>query len=218
MRNILKISLALVLLTLGTTAFSQSIGIRGGLSLSNLFAENNSGTISDDFLHKVGYHGGIVLDFNITNTFSIESGLMIESKGFRTEGNFGGITSDYALNLTYLDIPLTLKASTDNKIVNFYGILGPYVGAGLFGNEKGETVVLGVKTEFNDPIQWGTTQDDEARRLDYGLMIGAGVELGSIQLGLSYAHGLANIAPVQSNGRRQQNRVFRLSAAFLFGE
>lgn len=218
MRNILKISLALALLTLGTAAFSQSIGIRGGLSLSNIYAENNSGTTSDEFLYKTGYHGGIVVDLDITKSLSLESGLMIESKGFRLDNDFGGINSKYALNLTYVDIPLTLKASTDNTFVNFYGILGPYVGVGLFGNEKGETTVLGVKTAFNDPIQWGTTQNDEVRRFDYGLMIGAGVELGSIQLGLSYAHGLANIAPVHDNGLTAQNRVFRLSAAFLFGE
>ena len=122
------------------------------------------------------------------------------------------------LNLIYLDIPLTAKASFDLGGARIYGVFGPYIGMGLSGKNKFEITAMGETETEEEDIKLGSDEDeDDVKRLDFGLTMGAGVEISSIQIGLSYGLGLANISPYTDGGSKISNRVLGISVGYKFG-
>ena len=122
------------------------------------------------------------------------------------------------VNLLYLDIPLSAKASFDLGGTKIYGVFGPYLGFGLSGKSKYEEAFDGETESDEEDIKWGSDEDEsDLKRLDFGLTMGAGVEINSIQIGLSYALGLANISPYTDGGSKINNRVLGLSVGYKFG-
>lgn len=123
------------------------------------------------------------------------------------------------LNIYYLDIPLTAKAIFDVGGSKIYGTFGPYIGMGLSGKIKSEyTGNYETETDEED-INFGSDKDeDDLKRLDYGLTAGVGIELKSIQIGINYNLGLANISSYTDDGNKISNRVLGISVGYKFGE
>lgn len=44
-------------------------------------------------------------------------------------------------------------------------------------------------------VEWGSDENDDFKRLDYGLSAGVGVEFNAVQVGVSYSIGIADIMP-----------------------
>ena len=59
--------------------------------------------------------------------------------------------------------------------------------------------------------------NDELKRLDYGLTMGVGVEINSIQIGITYGLGLANISTYVEYDSKINNRVLGISVGYFFG-
>lgn len=94
----------------------------------------------------------------------------------------------------------------------------PYVGMGLFGMYKTEDTFDGETETDSETIDWGSVKgESDFKRLDYGLTMGAGVEINVIQIGLTYNLGLANISPYSDKGYKRNNRVLALSLGYKFG-
>lgn len=219
MKYLGKLFVVVIAFTMTTELFAQNFGIKAGLNLSNMLVKADDETYSDDFKMNPGFHIGVTAEFPLAEMISFETGLLLSTKGFKIEEEtFFGETYKAAekLNLLYLDIPLTAKATFDLGGAKIYGVFGPYVGMGLSGKTKrvatfdGETV-----TEERD-IQWGSDDESDLKRLDYGLTMGAGVEINSIQIGLTYGLGLANISSVPGRPKIN-NRVLGLSVVYKFG-
>lgn len=200
---------------------AQTIGVRGGLNLANFCVEDDVETYSDDFEMNPGFHVGVTANFPLAGIVSFETGALLSTKGYKYtfEETFEGESSKYDLkmNLLYIDIPLMAKANVDVGGAEVFGALGPYVGVGLSGKYKGETTIMGEKETLEEDVSWGSDEDDDLKRLDYGLMAGIGVEVSNIQLGVYYAYGLANISTMDENGFHMSNRVLSVSAGYLFG-
>ena len=98
--------------------------------------------------------------------------------------------------LSYLDIPLTLKASHDlGEGLKMFGAVGPYIGVGLSGKIKVTAEYQGDTETEEEVVKWGSNEDtDDFKRLDMGLTFGAGVEINSLMIGISYDLGLSNIS------------------------
>ena len=96
---------------------------------------------------------------------------------------------EFKYNLIYLDIPLTAKASFNVGDAKIYGAFGPYIGIGLSGTVKSELSFAGETESDSEIIDWGSDENnDELKRLDYGLTMGVGVEINSIQIGITYEY------------------------------
>lgn len=211
-----------IMLTISMGSYAQIFGVKGGLNLSNLLMKDDEDTYSDDFKMKTGFHAGLTAEFPVTESFSFETGLLLSTKGFRIseEETYLGETETYEgkLNLLYLDIPFTAKAYYDLGGAMIYGVFGPYAGIGLSGKTKVESTYGGESETDEENIKWGSDEaEDDLKRVDFGLTVGAGVELSSVQVGLNYNLGLANISPDTENGNRIKNRVVGLSVGYKFG-
>ena len=227
MKNLVKLFLIVIAIMMATDKFfSQEFGIKAGFNSSNMHIVYDD-MISIDANMKTGFHIGATAEFPLTEIFSLETGLLLSTKGFILKQLFteevDGYNYESKVNLSplYLDIPITAKASFDTGGgTKIYFVFGPYVGIGLSGTIKGEEIISfkdGVTTSYENDIEWGSDIDSDFKRMDFGLIMGAGVELNSIQIGLNYSLGLPNILP-KNNIVKFRNRVLGISVGYKFGE
>ena len=109
MENLTKILMISFLTLLFYQANAQTFEIKGGLNLANMLDKINEETLSTDYSMNPGFHFGLTADFPLNDYLSFEPGLLYTTKGFKFEGF--DVTSK--VNLNYLDIPLSVKASHD---------------------------------------------------------------------------------------------------------
>ena len=225
MKNLVKLFLIVIAIMMATDKlFSQEFGIKAGFNSSNMHVVDDGSIVSEDFNMRTGFHIGATVEFPLTEMFSLETGLLISTKGviskeLLTEEDMG-FNFEYKVNLSplYLDIPVTAKASFDiGGGAKIYGVFGPYAAIGLSGKIKQEESINGATTSEEIDIEWGSDiESSNFKRMDFGLIMGAGVELNSIQIGLNYSLGLANISP-QTNVKIR-NRVLGISVGYRFGK
>jgi len=210
----MKLLLVVIALTTATDLFSQTLGVRAGLNLSNMLMKDDEDTYSDDFKMVPGFHVGATAEFPISDLLSFETGLILSTKGFKVEESGAEIKA----NLFYLDIPLTIKATHDLGGAKIFGALGPYLGMGLSGKYKYEYTSGGTTESDDESVEWGSDEeDDDLKRFDFGLVVGAGVEINVIQIGVFYNLGIANISSYNDDGTKAANRVLGISLGYRFG-
>ncbi len=105
-------------------------------------------TYSDDFNMNPGFHLGATINFPYSDVFSIETGLLLSTKGYNIKGENININ----LNLMYLDIPINAKASFELGDIKMYGLLGPYIGLGISGKNK----IKSDGEKNSESINWGS--------------------------------------------------------------
>lgn len=227
MRKLKTLLIFALMLAMTSEGYSQIFGVKGGLNLANMLVKDE-GKIDTKMI--TGFNLGATAEFPITEMFSFETGLQLSTKGTKRTINLSSHNDyiyEYKAKLTYLDIPLTAKATFDVSGVKLYGVFGPYIGIGLGGQtyEDGEGTKIkwgsyqGTdELDFDDNGNLIYDESDDFKRLDYGLIIGAGVELKAIQIGLTYGLGLANISPDTSDGIKVSNRVLGISVGYRFGK
>ena len=208
---------------MATESFAQRVGIKAGGNMTNMLIKDDEETLSDDFKMKPGFLVGAVCEIPLSDVIYFEPGLLITTKGYKyseSETLFG-ITMDVeqSMNNYYLDIPLNFKAAFEMGDAKIYGAAGPLVGIGLSGKLKSKITGAGLDTDETETIEWGSdAEEDDLKRLDFGVSIGAGVELNALQIGLFYNLGLANISSYTDDGATIQNRGLGLSVAWFFGD
>jgi outer membrane protein W len=219
MKIFTKISMIVLISLFCLQANAQSYGLKAGLNLSNMLNKDDDDTYSNDYKMNPGFHIGAIVDVPFNDLLSFETGLLFTTKGMKYEDEYLGTDLTTKVNLYYLDIPLTLKASYElGEGLKMFGAVGPYVGVGLSGKIKSTTEYLDNETTNDDDIEWGSDEDeDDLKRLDMGLTFGGGVEFNSITIGISYDLGLSNISTYQDYGTTSKNRVLRFSVGYNFG-
>jgi hypothetical protein len=203
MKSSVRLLIYVILLLLSLKSFSQSIGIRAGINLSDFIG---------GIKIKPGFNIGASINLPIREIYSLEPVLLFTEKGFRIIQDMPDLETMDTYNIYYLDIQIPGKASFKAGSTIIYAILGPYIGMGLFGNEKYKSTVSGVKHSDVGTISFGT----DLRRMDYGLVVGTGVKIKSLQIGTSCALGLANIASKYDPSGKVRNIVIDLSAVYFF--
>lgn len=203
MKNCL-IALGTVLLS-SLTAFAQvRVGITAGAQLANIVTSDPGGLRRGD--NKAGLFGGLVLTAPLSGELSVRSQLLYSMKG--TTDDFGGTETSVAVS--YLEVPVLLtngiKAGPGRVLLG----IGPYVGYALNGTV---TATYAGQTQ-SKPVAFG--QDgDQLRRLDIGLRLSAGYELGAgLSVSAFFSRGLRTI--VNDEEIRARNRVFGISLGYLF--
>lgn len=207
MKKTVKLLSFAFVIALSTSSFAQTFGVKAGLNLSNIMVKVNGKKTSDDNKLKPGFNIGGTANFEINDKFSFETGLGLSTKG--STHKVGDIRS--SSNLLYIDIPLTAKMSFDMGGAKLYGILGPYCAIAVAASSKYD------KTSTKIDIGSDKTKDG-LTRFDYGLLVGAGVEIEAIQVGLTYGYGLGNVIPGGDADFKMNNRLLALSVGYRFGK
>lgn len=223
MRTILQ-SFATAGFLLASTFISpaQEVTIVGGMNVSSQLERDDDEVYSDEseVKSRIGGHLGALVNIGISGGLSLETGLMLSTKGDKFVEEEDGDKFIFNYNISYLDLPFTAKYNfSPNDNFQVFGLVGPVLGIALRGVAKDVLVVDGER-EFegynlligNDP------SDDDIKRLDFGMMFGAGVQYDRFRLGLFYNLGLMNISPFDENGYRMKNRAMGISLGYILNK
>lgn len=210
MKKALNALAALLLLAASPAAAQErQLGLKGGASLSTL---NRERTLTGDepFGIRAGMTIGPYLVLPLSNRVAVQLEMLFTEKG----GSLrlidpsivqGTVSTRYKFQ--YLDVPALAR------------IRGPRVmSATLFGF-AGPTLSLRMDARqqlaFSDVGAFGFERDlaNEMKRLDLGVTLGGGAQVGRLVVDLRYTHGLSNVVD-EDNGTALANRGFLVTAGF----
>lgn len=210
-----KLLTALLIVIMVSPAFAQTFSLRAGLNLSNMLVKDDDDNYSDEFEMSPGFHLGGLVEFPINDAFTFETGLLVSTTGFKmkeSDPTFGD--SEMKATIYNLDIPITAKVYIDaGSSAKVYINFGPYIGYALSGKSK---YTFDGDSDTED-INIGSEETDDIKAFDFGIVAGAGVEISSFVVGVSYGLGLANISSYTENGNKISNKVLAISVGYKFG-
>lgn len=174
-----------------------------GMNFSNI-------TKYDDAKALPGFQLGVGMDYGFSESWSLQSGLLLSSKGYKYDAKDAHDYS-YKSRPIYLDIPI-LAAYKFNISDNMKFVInaGPYLAFGLGGkckyDEGGDYKLF--KGEEGD--------DAEMKRFDLGIQYGIGLELSDRYLiNLSGQNGF--ISPNNYDGGKDyKNMTFSIGVGYRF--
>jgi hypothetical protein len=207
MKPLFRLTLFAAFCAFTTAAFSQiSFGVKAGLNLANVITDDD--TYDPQILPS--FQAGAVVEFGLTESIALQSGVSVQGKGFKAEYTVLGLTFKSSANPVYLQVPLHILYKGNGFFVG----VGPYVGYGITGKYK--TDVGGQSDSEN--ISFGNSEADDWSAVDFGVGAQAGVKLGSIRIGAGYDLGLSNTVPKDSPSNLNiKNGVINVFAAYMFG-
>nr|MBP9637495.1 PorT family protein [Bacteroidaceae bacterium] len=125
--------------------------IRGGLNFSDLSISESG---EEELSRRTSFNVGVLFDFPLGLRFSLQSGLLLTSKGFKEDGYDNSQPATLTCNATYLEVPLLFVCHLplgDNAewLVN----LGPYFAYGIDGKITYEATAWGQKYSSKQSIK-----------------------------------------------------------------
>ena len=186
---------------------APKIGIKGGLSLSNLYVD----TIDDDQM-LTGFNIGLFAKFPLSESFAVQTEAYYTNKGAELTYNETFATGTTKFKLDYIEVPLLIVYNITN---NFNIQVGGYVAYMISGK---------VTNESNSGIFdfEGNLNTDDFNRLDAGLAAGIGYDFDPISVGARYYFGLTNVGKEQNYSGFNltfpdaKNSVLQVYASFAF--
>lgn len=217
-----KLIVLAVFAGLFTTAKSQKAYLQGGVNFSNITTSNSGSTDKSHVL--TSFNAGIMFRSNNAEPIALEAGLLAEGKGAKASGGSGSTSYNATFNPLYLQLPVNLViripllAASSNIFV--YG--GPYVAMGIAGKSKVKGQILGANIDNSKDIQFTNvdpTDNDQAysklKRFDYGVNVGAGIDLGKVLLKANYGLGLSKISSMQTTNGENAKDKYRVVSISL---
>lgn len=217
MKKITFLALFFIFIGFSSKTLAQS-PVRLGLKFSPIISyarvtDDDKKTISGlDVSSKLGFSGGLMLDFDFSDRAAFHTGLLIVSKGY--EIDFNGISKTTS-KITAVEVPLALKMRSGD-IADGLRIRG------LFGGQLGLNVSSTTTTEIGVISDESRKTSDFYQPLSVDFLVGAGVEydietVGTLDFGVSYHNGLTRFNKKDDNIQiRALLHYFSLDIGFYF--
>ncbi|MFY0606033.1 MAG: PorT family protein [Cyclobacteriaceae bacterium] len=199
MKYIATLTLVCIAL-IGTAQFKAQIGVKGGLNLASINADDPLASYES----TTGFHIGAYALAKVA-MIGIQPEVLYSVRGTAGEFDLAGVKSDFSQDFVYLDIPIMVK---------FYLPLGLHLQAGpQFGT------LISVDGEIPDG-SGGTTKisKDSYKDSDVSAALGAGWDAPfGLSFSARYVIGLSDVN--DGVGVEAKNRTFQLSVGYkLFGK
>ncbi len=180
-----KLSVALLVVALGCFTTAADAQVRLGIKGGVNF-NNFSTSDALTFDNATSWQVGLMARFKLP---IIQLGVQPELLYTVKNTKIGDEDADAG----YLQVPL-------NAIWTFQlGKLGPFIMAGPY---------FSYALDFSGPME------DYVERFDWGLGVGAGVDIGKFELGLRYDWGMQDVSKIDSETLK--NNTFTIFAGFFF--
>lgn len=217
-----KIMLVAVALVFGGATFAQTttttstgttrFGLKGGVNLPKYKYVNDDQNTSDETKTTTNFNLTGYATIPVSNFFSVQPGISLQGKGAKY---FDNGTTEFEDNVLAIEIPVNLLANLPAGPGHFYLGAGPYAGFNVAGQRK---VTNGNLTNEND-LEFGDSNDDDLKALDFGVNFLAGYQLTSgLNFGAGYGLGLTNLRPNSNSNTNveQNNRVLSFTIGYAF--
>lgn len=241
MKTLSKIIVLTFLIVSVTQVRAQvKIGLKAGLNMANIAQNYEDALLESETKTRLAYHIGASVDYNLSDTWGIQSGLLFTSKGYSYDLEQElGITEEESLEgydrvtFNYLEIPVSLAYKENN--LQLYA--GPYLAVGIGGKNKWDYTInyedIGdVQNEEGKvkykPVFGEANREDFAgdesplNALDFGFNFGVGYEVGAVRINVGYSLGLSNMIVNYEGGAdnrdryESRNRAITVSASYFF--
>lgn len=185
---------SLILLIAGLTIQLKAqvlpeFGVKGGLN----YATFND---TENVEYKPGFLIGGYLNFKIpASPMSVQPEILYAQYGAKAED------ADFEFDVNYIQVPVLLKFGFETPAAQPNVYFGPYMGF----NTKAEV-------ENNDG---SINLEDSAKDTEFGVVVGAGVDVSKLRLGLRYTAGLTNVADDDFNDSAK-NGALALTVGIAF--
>lgn len=202
-------SLIVLFMLFAFTAIQAQVkfGPKAGLNLSTMTLKSSG--ISLDPKMLVGFHAGIISEIGLAENLVLQPGVLFSSKGSKYELTFLDETVDFSMAPGFIEIPVNVLYSFGTGSTKLNLFAGPYLAYGIIGKSKSEGE--------SEDISFGTSEDDDMKPFDFGVNIGAGVNINGLLISAQYGLGLANLANDSSGDAEMKNNVIAISIGYLFG-
>lgn len=208
------------------------VGVRFGITSSNLSAGLPLPGYTSSFAWKRGFAAGAVVDLNIRNFFSIQPGFYFENRSYDYISVCHGseistLTANIGHTRRYAFAVPVLASFHFNisKAVRWDVEAGPYFTFGI-GDGKDDVEYTSVSAPLSGAASYISTDGkrnyygDEAwqhRKFDCGVQIGTGVEImDHYVLNISYQRGLRNVAGAHDLGWSMKNKGWNFAIGYKF--
>jgi hypothetical protein len=209
MKKNMLIAIVLMFVTVSINAQNTTFGIKGGAN-SNVFYLKTEGTGSDTrySLTKPGFHVGGIVNFQVSDRFSVQPQLLLVNKG-------GKITLDgdeTEFDFLTIDVPI-------NLLYNYNGFFigaGPNISVGLSAKGKA-TGQPEIDLYDDDALGAGSN----FKRFEIGANATLGFRFPSgLILSTNYTPGISDIYAEASGGTgtaKSHNSFWGFSIGYMFG-
>jgi hypothetical protein len=158
-----KLIVIVASLLIAVSAHAQ-LGVVAGITSAQTKFDNVDAAIAEA-QNATQYHVGVAYKLALGNLIAIQPAILYNVKGSKVSA-VGGL-GDFDFKSGYLEIPVQLQVGIGlGDLARVYAIAEPFVGMAIT-----ETTIKGLAAD--QKIEW----DDFADKLEYGIGIGAGVEL-----------------------------------------
>ena len=173
-------------------------GIRGGINVSKTSTSGEGEGDSLDWQPR-GVFGGFVT-WRFISWLELQPEVLYAMKGAKSDE-----IVEAKLLLDYLEVPVLARV-TRGASIRYYIAGGPSVG-----------LLLRAKTraDFGGSVEEIDIKDD-LEPVDFSVVVGGGVEFGSIVVDGRYTHGLTNIEQPSSNDQEIKNRAVSVTIGIKF--
>lgn len=159
------------------------LGIKAGINFSALYTED-----SYDTKMLTGFNIGFFSKVPITQHIALQPEFYFTTKGAEVTYNNTFVDGIARFKLNYLELPLLLSLNlTDNFNIH----AGPYAAYLISGKVNNESNVNLFDFEEN-------INSDDFNRFDAGIAVGAGLDIGSLGIGVRYNYGLSTVGKEKS--------------------
>lgn len=176
----------------------SGFGIKGGLSynsMSDIEIEN----WESSFKKKTGFHAGILYKARLVGGLALQPELLYIQKGGNLE--MMGKSADFKVH--HIQLPVNLQWGIDLMLFRPFIMVSPYIGYAIANGDE----LKGLK--------W-----DNMNRFEYGIGLGAGLDIWKFQVTGRYCWDLGKVAEFEWNGidtfKGGKDKGFELSLAFIF--
>lgn len=235
LKSLKNISLALVML-MPTYASAQlfqaepadklfDFGVRVGINTANLPGDIQRGTSDvrqfESSAWGMGFSAGAVVDLNMMDYISLQPGLFFETHSNKYSALDIQPVGEHTVQPIFgsahhcqLTIPVLASLHLHPAKGVLWNIdLGPYLGFGFGGADKGYTVVLTADKAL-DVVHYDVGYYRYHRRVDFGLKMGTGFRLSDhYYAGVHYTAGCLNM---WKEGRGTRSRAWTFTLGYDF--
>ena len=165
-------------------ASAQQLGVKGGLTLSTM----NGAAAPKENKAMVLYEAGLLYKADLGAGFAIQPALAYQVKGATLKQ-----ANDVKSKTGFVELSLGAQWGPDLLAFRPYVFVEPYVGYGVTGNETLTTVGVDGASVSDTKINQAL-QDKAKNKLEYGVGVGAGIELiKHVQVSARYFWNLGNV-------------------------
>jgi hypothetical protein len=159
------------------------VGFKGGINFSSLNTED-----SQDSKMLAGFNVGLFGKVPITQKVAFQPELYFTTKGAEVTYNNTFVDGIARFKLNYIELPVLLAINVTDNFNIHTGLYASYLVSGKVKNESNVNLF-----DFEENIE-----ADDYNRFDVGFAVGAGIDFGSLGIGVRYNYGLTTVGKERS--------------------